>query len=213
MISYLVILPSRFSSMEHQLFARTPAYAEQRLLLMAITVSLAVVVLVVTAATISKRSALPCIHEFWHAFCSWASLTVYHRWKTSRWCYTSAMETWTFTCPDTYAQSAIRERSIQAGPEALKAELNKSRKYADNIAGVYFIPFAIETSGVGACRPWSWYPRLVDVWHQRRMNHVLQSFFANVSIDGCDEWKHPMRSRDTPVIQLLWYLVTMIVII
>jgi len=34
------------------LFASIPAYAEQRLLLMAITVSLAVVVLVVTAATI-----------------------------------------------------------------------------------------------------------------------------------------------------------------
>jgi len=33
----------------------------------------------------------------------------------------------------------------------------------------------------GACRPWSWYPRLVDLWHQRRMNHVLQPFFANVS--------------------------------
>jgi len=37
---------------EHQLFASTPGYAEQRLLLMVITVSLAVVVLVVTAATI-----------------------------------------------------------------------------------------------------------------------------------------------------------------
>jgi len=37
---------------EHQLSSRTPAYAEQRLLLMAITVSFAVVVLVVTAATI-----------------------------------------------------------------------------------------------------------------------------------------------------------------
>jgi len=33
----------------------------------------------------------------------------------------------------------------------------------------------------GACRPWNWYPRLVDVWHQRRMSHVLQPFFANVS--------------------------------
>jgi len=55
---------------------------------------------------------------------------------------------WDATCPDTYAQSAIHESSVQAGSAALKAELNKSRKYADIIAGVDFIPFAIETSGV-----------------------------------------------------------------
>jgi len=67
------------------------------------------------------------------------------------------------TCPDTYARSAIHESSVQAGSAALKAELNKSRKYADIIAGVNFIPFAIETSGVWGVRPWSWYPRLVDV--------------------------------------------------
>jgi len=48
----------------------------------------------------------------------------------------------------TYAQSAIHESSVQAGSAALKAEVNKSRKYADIIAGVDFIPFAIETSGV-----------------------------------------------------------------
>jgi len=52
---------------------------------------------------------------------------------------------WDVTCPDTHAQFAIHESSVQAGSAALKAELNKSRKYADIIAG---IPFAIETSGV-----------------------------------------------------------------
>jgi len=55
---------------------------------------------------------------------------------------------WEANCPDTYAQSAIHESSVQAGLAALKAELNKSRKYADIIAGVDFIPFAIETLGV-----------------------------------------------------------------
>jgi len=134
-----------------------------------------------------QRSALPCIYEFWHAFYLWASFTVHHRWKTSQWSYTSAMETWAlsgmgcYLSRHLYAQSAIHENTVQAGSAALKAELNKSRKYADNIAGVDFIPFAIETSGVWACRPWSWYPRLIDVWHQRCMNHVLQPFFANVS--------------------------------
>jgi len=60
----------QISVSEHQLFARTTACAEQRLLLMAITVSLAVVVLVVTAPQSDQRSALPCIHVFWHAFYS-----------------------------------------------------------------------------------------------------------------------------------------------
>jgi len=52
------------------------------------------------------------------------------------------------TCPDTYDQSAIHESNVQAGSAALKAELNKSRKYADIIAGVDFILFVIEISGV-----------------------------------------------------------------
>jgi len=52
------------------------------------------------------------------------------------------------TSVDTYAQSAIHESSVQAGSAAVKAELNKSRMYADIIAGVDFIPFAIEPSGV-----------------------------------------------------------------
>jgi len=55
---------------------------------------------------------------------------------------------WDATCPDTYAQSAIHESSVQDGSAALKAELKKSRKYADIISGVDFISFAIETSGV-----------------------------------------------------------------
>jgi len=55
---------------------------------------------------------------------------------------------WDAACPDTYAQSAIRESSVQAGSAALKAEHNKSQKYADIVAGVDFIPFAIETSVV-----------------------------------------------------------------
>jgi len=50
---------------------------------------------------------------------------------------------WDATCPDTYAQSAIHESCVQAGSAALKTELNKSRKYAEIIAGVDFIPFAI----------------------------------------------------------------------
>jgi len=55
---------------------------------------------------------------------------------------------WDATCSDTYAQSAIHENSVQAGSAALKAELNKSRKYADIIGCVDFIHFAMETSGV-----------------------------------------------------------------
>jgi len=54
-----------------------------------------IVIIIITAAT--TRSALPCIHELWHAFYSCASFTVYHMWKTSRWSYTSAIETWTLS--------------------------------------------------------------------------------------------------------------------
>jgi hypothetical protein len=52
---------------------------------------------------------------------------------------------WDATCPDTYAQSHVQSSSIQAGSAA---ELRKALKYSDIIAGVGFIPFVIDTSGV-----------------------------------------------------------------
>jgi hypothetical protein len=55
---------------------------------------------------------------------------------------------WDATCPDTYAQSHIQSSNIQAGSAASAAELRKALKYSDIIAGVDFIPFVIETSGV-----------------------------------------------------------------
>jgi len=69
---------------------------------------------------------------------------------------------WDATCPDTYAQSAIHGSGVQAGSAVRKAEVNKSRKYTDIIAGVDFI-LPSRPREFGACRPWSWYPRLVDV--------------------------------------------------
>ena len=55
---------------------------------------------------------------------------------------------WDATCPDTYTQSHIQASSEQAGSAASVAETNKTIKYSDIIAGVDFVPFAIETSGV-----------------------------------------------------------------
>ena len=55
---------------------------------------------------------------------------------------------WDATCPDTYAQSHIQACSVQAGSAATVAETAKTQKYSDIIAGVDFVPFAIETSGV-----------------------------------------------------------------
>jgi len=55
---------------------------------------------------------------------------------------------WDATCPDTYAQSHIQASSVQAGSAATVAEANKTLKYSDIIAGIDFVPFAIETSGV-----------------------------------------------------------------
>ena len=48
----------------------------------------------------------------------------------------------------TYASSHVQASSAQAGSAAATAELLKSQKYADIIAGVDFVPVAIETSGV-----------------------------------------------------------------
>ena len=55
---------------------------------------------------------------------------------------------WDATCPNTYAASYVQASSTQAGSAAAAAEVKKSQKYADIIAGVDFVPFAIETSGV-----------------------------------------------------------------
>jgi len=55
---------------------------------------------------------------------------------------------WDATCPNTFAQSYIQDSSTLAGSAASAAELNKIAKYTDIIAGVDFIPFVIETSGV-----------------------------------------------------------------
>lgn len=55
---------------------------------------------------------------------------------------------WDATCPNTFATSYVRASSTLAGSAASAAELNKNAKYADIIAGVDFVPFVIETSGV-----------------------------------------------------------------
>jgi hypothetical protein len=55
---------------------------------------------------------------------------------------------WYATCPDTYALSHVQSSSIQAGSAASATELRKALKYSGIIAGVDFIPFVIETSGV-----------------------------------------------------------------
>ena len=55
---------------------------------------------------------------------------------------------WDATCPNTFAASYVRASSTLAGSAASAAELNKNAKYADIIAGVDFVPFVIETSGV-----------------------------------------------------------------
>jgi len=55
---------------------------------------------------------------------------------------------WDATCPDTFAMSHVSASSTEAGSAAASAEINKTQKYRDIIAGVDFVPVAIETSGV-----------------------------------------------------------------
>jgi len=56
----------------------------------------------------SLRLGAPVVRPHLHAFYSWASFTVYHRWKTSRWCYTSAMETRTLSGMGCYLSRHLR---------------------------------------------------------------------------------------------------------
>ena len=63
-------------------------------------------------------------------------------------CVSIAARTIVLTNYNTYAASYVQASSIQAGSAAAAAEVKKSQKYADIIAGVDFVPFAIETSGV-----------------------------------------------------------------
>jgi len=55
---------------------------------------------------------------------------------------------WDATCPNTFAQSYIQDSSTLDGSAASAAELNKIAKYSDIRAGVDFVPFVNETSGV-----------------------------------------------------------------
>jgi len=55
---------------------------------------------------------------------------------------------WDATCSNTIAQSYIQDNSTLARSAASAAELNKIAKYSNIIAGVDFVPFVIETSGV-----------------------------------------------------------------
>ena len=66
---------------------------------------------------------------------------------------------WDATCPNTYAQSYVQATSRQAGSAAAGAEVKKQQKYEDLNAGVDFVPFAIETSGV---------------WGEQAMERVLE---------------------------------------
>jgi len=55
---------------------------------------------------------------------------------------------WDFTCPDSFAESHVRDTAKQAGAAARTAEINKTAKYA-GVSPLYtFVPIGLETSGV-----------------------------------------------------------------
>jgi len=93
------------------------------------------------------------------------------------------LRSWPASCRPRIIINAIRESSVQlAGSAALTAELNKSRKYADIIAGVDFIPFAIATSGI-------WGVEALELVSEigRRLTSTAReprstTFFANVAV-------------------------------
>ena len=58
------------------------------------------------------------------------------------------MLVWDATCPDTYAPSHIPAAVRGAGTVAAQAERVKLAKYAHLNSTHFFVPFAVETSGV-----------------------------------------------------------------
>ena len=57
---------------------------------------------------------------------------------------------WDFTCPDTVAPSRVHQTSLATGVAASDAESKKSAKYAELQQNHIFVPFAVETLGLGA---------------------------------------------------------------
>ena len=58
------------------------------------------------------------------------------------------MLVWDATCPDTYAPSHISIAVRGAGTVAAQAERLKMAKYEHLASSHFFVPFAVETSGV-----------------------------------------------------------------
>ena len=56
---------------------------------------------------------------------------------------------WDFTCPDTLGPSHVRQTSLAAGSAAIAAESKKRTKYAKLSVANSFVPFAIETWCLG----------------------------------------------------------------
>jgi len=75
---------------------------------------------------------------------------------------------------------------VQVGSAALKAELSQSRKYADVIAGVDFITFAIETSGVSGVQALELVSeigrRLTSTTHEPRSTTFLRQRWQRISV-------------------------------
>ena len=55
---------------------------------------------------------------------------------------------WDAICPDTFARSHKSLAVLAAGKVAAKAEEHKERKYSDLMILHFFLPIAIETTGV-----------------------------------------------------------------
>jgi len=187
---------------------------------MAITVSLAVVVLVVTAATI--RSTI-CFAVHLRVLARFLLMSLIHCVPlvenvpmVLHCCHRNVDAVWhgmLLVQTPTNAQPAIRKSSVRAGSAALKARnsTNRGSMLTSSLVGTSFLlPSrfgSLGRAGLG-----------VDIrdWSTSDNNDAWATFYNLSSptyLGGCDAWKCPMHSVDTPVIQLLWCLVTVIITI
>ena len=90
---------------------------------------------------------------------------------------------WDATCPDTFAWSHRSLAVLVAGKVAAKAEEHKERKYSDLMSSHFFVPIAIETTGVFGAHTLAFVKNLGQrLLHQSGDTKSISYLFQRLSI-------------------------------
>ena len=90
---------------------------------------------------------------------------------------------WDATCPDTFARSHGSLAVLAAGKFAAIAEEHKERKYSDLMSSHFFVPIAIETTGVFGAHTLAFVKNLGQrLLHQSGDTKSISYLFQRLSI-------------------------------